>query len=146
MTTETPRRATRADLPACARIIHDWEQATGWMPSDQTPPVEVLAGYIDAAFDAREIWVIGDPVAGYASIDPETSKLGAIYIAAPGRGFGKLLMDRAKQGRDHLWLTTHAPNTRAQAFYRREGFVKTADLPGEPPHEAIPLHRMEWHA
>ena len=144
--TAAPRRATRADLTACAQIIYDWEHGTPWMPSDETPSVEVLAGYIDAAFDAREIWVIGDPVAGYASIDPVEGKLGAIYIASPGQGLGKRLMDQAKAGRSHLWLTTHAPNAGAQAFYRREGFVKTAELPGDPPHGDIPLFKMEWHA
>lgn len=141
-----PRRATRDDLHACARIIRDWEQATPWLPSGRSPGVEVLEGYLNDAFDLREMWVIGTPVQGYASIDPASDKLGALYIAIPGQGTGKRMMDQAKVGRDHLWLTTHAPNTRAQAFYRREGFTKTADLPGEPPHEDIPLHKMEWSA
>lgn len=146
MTIETPRRAARADLPACAQIIHAWEQVTPWMPSDRSPGVDVLAGYLNDAFDLREMWVIGSPVQGYASIDPAQDKLGALYIGVPGQGLGQRMMDRAKEGRATLWLTTHAPNTRAQAFYRREGFTKTADLPGEPPHADIPLHKMEWHA
>ena len=146
MTDLTPRRATRDDLLACARIISNWEQATAWMPSDRSPSVETLAGYIDAAFDAREIWVIGHPVAGYASFDPKASKLGAIYVGVPGGGIGKALMDKVKEGGSHVWLTTHVPNTRAQAFYRREGFKLTEELPGEPPHEEIGLYRMEWHA
>ena len=138
------RRATPEDLPACAGIVHDWERMTDWLPAGQTPSVTELTGYLEAAFDAREIWVIGDPVAGYASLNPETSQLGAIYVAVPGRGHGGHLMGCAKTGRDHLWLTTHAPNTRAQAFYRREGFVMGDVLPGAAPHSEIALHRMEW--
>ena len=138
----SPRPATRADLLACAEIVAAWEARNDWMVPG--PDAGTLAGYLDAAFDAREIWVIGDPVAGYASVDPQTDKLGALYCAQTGQGLGHLLMARAKSGRDRLWLTTHAPNTRAQAFYHREGFVETAQLPGEPPHEDIPLLRMEW--
>lgn len=146
MTTDTaPRRAIRADIPACARIVHDWERATGWL-TGQTPAPDVLAGYIALAFDDREIWVTGDPVAAYASVDPVEGKLGALYCAAPGQGRGVLLLNAAKAGRARLWLTTHAPNTRAQAFYAREGFVPIRDLPGEPPHDAVPLIKMEWTA
>ncbi|TCS61889.1 ribosomal protein S18 acetylase RimI-like enzyme [Primorskyibacter sedentarius] len=138
----SPRAATRADLLACAEIVAAWEAGNDWMTPG--PDAGTLAGYLDAAFDAREIWVIGDPVVGYASVDPATGKLGAIYCAQTGQGLGLRLMDRAKEGRDMLWLTTHAPNTGAQGFYRREGFTQTATLPGEPPHDDIPLYRMEW--
>lgn len=145
MTTDAPRRASRADIPACAGIVAAWERATDWLPGE-TPPAEVIADYIAEAFEAREIWVIGDPVAGYASIDPAACRLGALYCAAPGRGHGKALMDRAKAGRDRLTLTTHEPNIRAQAFYRREGFAVLRRLPGTPPHDSVPLIEMGWRA
>lgn len=138
----SPRQATRSDIPVLARIVTAWEDAQPALP--EPPAAEVIAGYIDAAFDAREIWVIGDPPRAYASYDPETAKLGAIYCAAPGRGDGKALLDQVKTGRDHVWLTTHDFNTKAHRFYAREGFAHTATLPGEPPHDTVPLLRMEW--
>ena len=35
---------------------------------------------------------------------------------------GKKLLDRAKEGRGRLSLRVYEKNTRAAAFYRREGF------------------------
>ncbi len=136
------RLATRADIPACARIVHDWEKATGYI--HDTPDLETLTGYILDAFPAREIHVYGDPVCGYLSIDPVEAKLGALYLAEPGKGTGKRLMDRAKDGRDQLWLTVYVPNIRAIGFYEREGFTTTAKLP--PDRAGAPaMLRMEWH-
>lgn len=144
MTTDllTPRRATRADIPACARIVAEWEASTGWLPGRLG--ADALAGYFEAAIDQREMWVIGDPVAAYASYNPENGQLVALYAADPGAGLGKVLMDHVRTGREALWLTTHAPNERAHRFYYREGFQKTAELPGDPPHEEVPLYRMDW--
>lgn len=136
------RPATRADLPACARVVHDWERATGYI--HDTPDLDTLTGYILEAFPAREIHVTGEPVTGYISIDPAEAKVGALYLLETGQGTGKRLMDRAKKGRDHLWLTVYLPNLRAQAFYAREGFTTTAELP--PDREGAPaMLRMEWH-
>ena len=137
-----PRPATRADVPAMAAIVVAWEGAQDWLPDPPRP--ETIAGYIDAAFDAREIRVLGDPARAYASVDPQAEKLVALYCARPGQGDGKRLLDAAREGRDFLWLTTHAPNTAAHRFYAREGFVMAGELPPEPPHEDVPLYRMEW--
>ena len=137
-----PRMATRDDLRDMARIVADWEAGTDWLPDP--PSEDVIADYLHAAFDQREIWVIGQPAHAYASFNPNTDQLGAIYCAAPGSGHGKRLMDRVKVGREFVWLTTHVPNAGAHRFYDREGFVRTGTLPGEPPHEKVPLYRMEW--
>lgn len=137
-----PRLAQRQDIPAIAKIVVDWERGKNWLP--EPPPSDVIAGYIDAAFDARRIWVIGTPVRAYASFNPETQQLGAIYCASPGNGDGKMLMDIVKDGQDTVWLTTHEPNTAAHRFYAREGFRHTETLPGTEPHEDVPLFKMEW--
>lgn len=134
------RRATREDIPLCARIIAHWEAETEYLPDG--PGEEKLSEIISEAFDAREIWVSGDPVDGYMSVDPVKHKVGGLYLARRGAGLGKAFLDKAKEGRDFLWLTVFEPNRRAFAFYRREGFRLTSSLPasgGEP----VTL-RMEW--
>lgn len=140
---ETIRRAVVGDVSACARVIYNWASQTDWMPDEL--PVEELATLIHEAFDSREIWVAGDPVDSYMSIDPAQCKIGALYCSRTGQGIGKRFVAKAKQGRTHLWLTTHKPNQAAQRFYRREGFEVTAEEPPVPP-DTVPVYRMEWHA
>jgi len=137
------RRATPDDVPACASVIATWMAQTEWMPEELTEPE--LTALILEAFPAREIWVSGDPVDCYMSVDPKAQKVGALYCLRTGQGVGKQLLDQAKTGRDYLWLATHEPNLAAQKFYRREGFVATGTEPPTPP-ETLPVIRMEWRA
>lgn len=124
-----------------AQIVADWLVQTDWMTPKHD--AEALAGFIRAAFPDREIWVAGDPVQGYMSLDPETDKIGALYCAVTGAGIGKAFIDKAKEGRDFLWLTTHQPNLAAQKFYHREGFQIVGALP--PSEDGGPAeYRMEW--
>ncbi len=137
------RRATREDIPAMAGIINAWIDGTKWFPrvlSDQ-----VITEAFEGAFDQRRMWVAGDPVAGYLSLNPDTGQVAALYCARTGEGLGRALMDRAKEGRDHLFLHTHVLNRGAQRFYRREGFKEVSRHQPEPP-ETVEEIRMEWHA
>ena len=137
------RRARPEDVEACARVVHDWASQTDWMPDEL--PVGQIADMIRKAFEAREIWVTGDPIDCYMSVDPKENKIGGLYCSRTGQGIGKRFVDQAKEGRDFLWLTTHTPNTAAQRFYRREGFEVTAEEPPVPP-DTVPVLRMEWRA
>ena len=139
----SPRRATPEDVPAIATVLNRWIDETPWFPRAHAP--EVLEGFIGEALPDREIWVLGDPIDAYLSLDPDSNKIGALFCSRTGEGCGKALLDQAKQGRAFLWLHTNAPNTRAQAFYRREGFEQVGgEIPPEPP-ETVPELRMEWH-
>ncbi|WP_353471225.1 GNAT family N-acetyltransferase [Salipiger sp. H15] len=135
------RRATEADIPACAAVVNGWIDATAWFP--RVHSAEEVEGFLREAFPEREIWVIGDPVEGYLSVDPGAGKVGALYCARSGAGLGKALMDKAKEGRDRLFLHTHVANEAARRFYAREGFVEAGAVDPEPPHESPEL-RMEW--
>ncbi|WP_170442451.1 GNAT family N-acetyltransferase [Ruegeria arenilitoris] len=137
------RRATEADVPACAAVVSAWVRQTEWMTDEL--PQEELEALIAQAFPDREMWVVGEPVDCYMSVDPAARKVGALYCQRTGQGIGKRLLDRAKQGRSFLWLTAHQPNAAAQRFYRREGFVETGTEAATPP-ETVPVVRMEWHA
>lgn len=143
MTDPVIRRAGPGDVPAMAAIANAWVDETEWNPRDLSP--EELEDFIRTALPEREIWVAGGPVCGYLSLDPETLRISGFYVSTRGRGVGKALMDRVKQGRDRLWLHTHEPNLDAQRFYRREGFVEVSRHAPEPP-DTVPEIRMEWRA
>lgn len=143
MTTEALdiRRAAPDDVAGCAAVANWWIDDTSWLPRDH-PPEEVEA-MIREAYPTREIWVAGRPVEAYLSFDPEAKRVGALFCRNSGKGVGKALLDRVKEGADYLWLTTHEPNTRAQKFYKREGFAEVERFFPEPP-ETVREIKMEW--
>jgi hypothetical protein len=135
------RRATPADAAVCAAIVNDWIDATPWMP--RAVSRETIAGHVADGIAEREVWVVGDPVAGYLSFDPAEAAIRGLHVARPGEGLGRALIDRVKEGRDHLRLRTHEPNLAAQRFHAREGFVAVGCDPdggGDGPAEIV----MEW--
>ena len=139
----TIRRAVSDDLATIAAVVNAWIDATQWMP--RTQPEEAIEQHIREAFPKREIWVSGDPIDAYLSLDPEKNWIGALYCANPGRGTGQALLNQAKAGRTFLTLKTHAPNEAAHRFYRREGFAEVDRLQPEPP-ETVEEIVMEWRA
>ncbi|MEL7299686.1 MAG: GNAT family N-acetyltransferase [Pseudomonadota bacterium] len=138
------RRATPEDAPACAAIVHGWLGGLDWMNAEQ-PTLEKLTEILAEGIPAREFWVIGDPVAGYLSFKQDECLIGGLYTATPGRGAGKALVDRVKEGRDWIQLWTHEPNKDAQRFYLREGFVMV-ERKEEGRGDGVPELRMEWRA
>lgn len=140
MSNTSIRLATEADIPICSRLVNDWIDRTDWIPRRAEP--EAITGLIQAAFPDRQIFLIGEPVLGYLSLNPETAHIGAIYVDAPGQGVGKMLIDHVKAERDYLQLNTHQPNRAAQRFYLREGFEVVDRVPeGE---DGIPELKMAW--
>lgn len=135
------RLAFCEDAATCARIVSDWIDRTPWLPGVHS--ANDLEAMIAEALPHRDIFLIGDPVEGYLSLNPETGQIGALYLDRPGQGFGKALLDRAKQGRDYLHLWTHAPNDAAHRFYAREGFAVVEENPKGD--DGLPELRMEWH-
>ncbi len=134
------RLATPTDAPACAAIVNDWIDAKDWLPRlHSNAAIEEM---IRTAIPMREVWIAGDPVQGYLSFDVEAGKIMGLYTRVPGRGVGKALVDHVKNGRTSVLLWSHAANTRAHAFYRREGFVETGR--NESGGDGIPEIRMEW--
>ena len=137
------RPATSADAPACAEIVCEWLSHSPWMPSG--PSRAELEGMMREGFPKREVWIAeGDDetVLGYLSFAPGDERIMGLYVAQPGDGTGKALLDKAKEGRDRLTLRTHAPNGDAHRFYEREGFAFTErDVEGS---DGVKEHVMEW--
>jgi len=148
------RRAEERDVAGMASIVNGWIDGTDWM--QRNLPAEEISEMLTKAITQREIWVAGDPVQGYLSLDSEAAHIWGFYCAQPGNGIGKLLLDQAKQGRRFLSLNTHVPNKAAQQFYIREGFKPVAEmnegapstlhLSEERKETGIRELRMEWHA
>lgn len=136
------RRGTPDDAPACAAIVCGWLAGLDWMGVDH-PSEAALTDILAEGIPKREFWVIGDPVAGYLSLNPDDALIGGLYTAQPGSGAGKALIDRVKEGRDYLQLWTHEPNTAAHRFYQREGF-KIVERKPEGRGDGVPELRMEW--
>lgn len=137
------RGATLADLPACAAIINDYIDATGWLP--RTAPREEIAAMFSAGLlERRRVFVAdeGAGVVGYASFDEAAGFLPALYLApaARGRGLGKALLDAVK-ARGAFDLTVWQANPAARRFYEREGLFLTGEGVGG---EGLPVWRMRW--
>lgn len=92
----------------------------------EDPGTKVITGYLHIAPGAVPDAVRGDAPA----------ELKRLYVepALHGRGIGKQLLDegiaRAKDaGTRTLWLGVWENNTKAQAFYTREGFARVGEHP-----------------
>ena len=143
------RRATAADLPACAAIINDYmDAAISWLPRViDYQAIEVMFG--PDLLDRRTVFVAedGGEIAGYLSMDHETGFIHAIYLRpqARGIGLGKALLDAAKQARPQGFeLTVFEPNSDALRFYMREDLVEIPQGRKEDTPEGVPTLLMRW--
>jgi ribosomal protein S18 acetylase RimI-like enzyme len=143
------RAATVDDVSAIAAVhVQSWRETYAGLL-----PAAFLAGLSVDDRERRWRWLIGSgevtvlvvvrggEVVGWASagdgrdVDaPRASELEGIYVLADahGSGAGQLLLDAAvADAPAYLWVAEGNP--RAEAFYRRNGFVRD----GVTKHEAI---------
>jgi len=118
----TVRRARPEELAACADLyVKVLRETFTWLPPDRHRREDFLR-----AAGEEEIYVAVEEgrILGLAGFYPPQSFLHSLYVTERGRGVGKALLDRViARARGPLSLKVQAPNLRAQAFYRREGFV-----------------------
>lgn len=141
------------DAAAMAQVLGGWIKATPWMPKLHLPIEDVW--FCSSLIDTCDVWVVRQPVViGPTETDDTVSgflarrgdAVQALYLApeARGQGYGKALLDLAKAGQDRLELWTFQANTRAIAFYRREGFVEATRTDGSGNDEKLPDLRLVW--
>ena len=134
------RRATIDDASACALIVHDWIEKTEEMPRlfDKHQLTEMIRN----AIPFRDVWVIGQPINGYISYNPDLLQVSALYVNKRGKGLGKILLDQLKSDYKWLHLWSHEFNNSAHNFYRKEGFqFKNRKDRGS---DGIPELQFEW--
>ena len=118
------RRAWSEEIDACAdlyvRVLVD---TFTWLPPDRHKRDDFLRAARD-----EEIYVAVEDgrILGLAGFYRPQDFLHSLYVAERGRGVGKALLDHVSASASGpLSLKVQAPNLRAQAFYRREGFFCT---------------------
>ena len=116
----TLRRAIIDHASACALIVDNWIEKTVEMPRlfDKHKLTEMIRN----AIPLREVWVIGQPINGYISYNPDLLQISALYVIRRGEGIGKILLDQVKSDRKYLQLWSDEFNNSAHKFYKREGF------------------------
>lgn len=142
MVVSEPRRAELKDAKACAAILNEWIDERDWMPRVHSHE-EVVDFYETFVFAEREVWVSGEPVEGFLALDADNDVVTALYVAKPGRGTGRVLLDHAKGGRQALELWTFVANEGARRFYAREGFEEVRQTEGDN-EEGLPDVLLRW--
>jgi len=82
---------------------------------------------------------------GFVTVDPRTFYLDQIVVAPEhwGTGVGPALIAEAKRiSPEGLDLDVNSDNTRARAFYARQGFIVTGT--GKNPISGKPVCRLSW--
>ncbi|WP_430449105.1 N-acetyltransferase family protein [Rhodophyticola sp.] len=136
------RPGRREDAVACADMVNGWIDDRYWMPRVHTPD-EVRDFYRDVVFERRTVWVTGDPIRGFLAMDEDAELVTALYVATPGQGIGRRLLNVAKARRDRLELWTFVANRGARDFYRREGFREIRQTDGSN-EEGLPDVLLRW--
>ena len=94
------------------------------------------------AIPLREVWVIGQPINGYISYNPDLLQISALYVIRRDEGIGKILLDQVKSDCKYLQLWSHEINNSAHKFYKREGFqLKNRKDRGS---DGVPELQFEW--
>ncbi|MDB5436757.1 MAG: acetyltransferase [Phenylobacterium sp.] len=115
------RRARSDELGACADLyVRVLSETFTWLPPERHSREDFLR-----AAREEEVYVAvdGGRILGLAAFFRPQNFLHSHYFDVRGRGVGKALLDHLCAAADGpLSLKVQAPNRRAQAFYRREGF------------------------
>ncbi len=97
------------------------------------------------------VCIFQDEIVGFSVIDLSNDNFWALFVRsdAEGRGIGSRLHDLAvnwyfDQTKRPMWLGTD-PNTRAEAFYRKKGWIKTGERPNGEHRFVMPKSVWDKH-
>ena len=138
------RRMGEGDLEAVAAIwldanreAHDFIPASYWLGHFEE---------VRTALAQAEVWVFEaeaqTEISGFIGLQEDY--IAGIFVRREARsgGVGRQLLDHVKAGRRQLRLQVYRKNSRAAAFYRREGFYVLEE--GVDPETGEAELLMEW--
>ena len=133
------RRARPEELPIAAAIYQRVLRETfTWLPGS----LHNAQDFLDWSAQ-EEVYVAVDQgrILGVAAFYRPSNFIHSLYVAERGRGIGRAMLAHLQAVADGpLSLKCQTANTRAQAFYRREGF-RVVEA-GEDPPPGVPWLRM----
>jgi ribosomal protein S18 acetylase RimI-like enzyme len=144
--TVSMRSARSQDMAVCAGIVNDWIDQTEWLPRVHSHE-DVVKHYEGEVNTKRQtiVAVDGARVRGFVTLSRD-GFITALYVeeASRDQGIGALLLQRVKRELSpQINLYTFEANEKAQAFYRRHGFVEINRTTGDN-EENLPDILMEW--
>ncbi|WP_166416765.1 GNAT family N-acetyltransferase [Cochlodiniinecator piscidefendens] len=141
--TEVIRNAYVKDIIPVARILHEWNSETPWLPDLHSLKETEEFAEMMIGRDWVSVIDTGD-VVGFIARDE--SEIHALYIAphAARRGMGQTLICHAKARSDVLNLWTFERNVDAQKFYLSQGFDEVLRSDGSCNDEKLPDIRYAW--
>lgn len=115
------RRARADELAACATLYEQVLRDTfTWSPPGRYRAADFLRAAVE---EEVYVAVVAGAILGLASVHASQKFLHSLYVADRARGIGRALLAYViDQTGGELQLKCQTANTRAQAFYRREGF------------------------
>jgi ribosomal protein S18 acetylase RimI-like enzyme len=131
--------ATADDVPMMAGVIGDWCRETPWMPKLHSRAEDLL--FVGGLVQSHTVRM----TEGLGFLARQGAVVDALYLAPQGRGrgLGRALLAEVKVlSLVQLW--TFQANTRARAFYLREGFCEVRFTDGSGNDEKLPDVWMEW--
>lgn len=136
-------RARQASIPATPSPVHTLHEVRTWLADliHGSGGAEVWVAVSAARDELGHVGRIGLLVLDGDGLDQ-------LYVDpdSTGQGLGTRLVDLAKARRpDGLDLWTFQANTRARAFYRRQGFVEGRTTSGDN-EEHAPDVRLSWRS
>lgn len=136
--------AEASDVADLARMIADWVRETDWMPVLHSQ--EEDEGFVAGLLRTHVVRVARRGMDRVGFLARHGGKVQALHVAqsARGMGIGRALLDEVKAVEPEVSLWTFQANTRAIAFYRREGFVEAERTDGHGNDEQLPDIRMIW--
>lgn len=134
------RRAAADEIAACAALYaRVLAETFTWVRPDRLPTAQ---DFIADALD-EDVYLAATETRlfGIAAFHAPSNFLHSLFVAERGQGVGKRLLDHVcAQADGPVTLKVQAPNLRAEAFYRREGFRVLAR--GEDPPPGLPWIKM----
>lgn len=125
------------------QVLSGWIDATPWMPRLHTRDEDMK--FCAHLVETCDVWVVDLP-SGFGFLARNGHSIDALYLADSLRrqGWGRKLLDAAREGRDRLTLWVFQANRAAVGFYQACGFQIAEETDGASNDEGLPDYRMTW--